>query len=207
MQTLIAILLFSVTLSAPFGEADARAVEVDAEGMVLEVEVEIDGSALVVLARGAGPVDELPPVALTELSPGRWGGIVEIPIIEDILLGFEIIRPDGGSALVSALNPLSALGVDPAIFAVGDTTTAAPEATDRSDQGGDDPSFAPIWLAIAAGAAALALLLIWWLGGGDDESDADAVPAHGTRAHHVGASATPPDESQDAAGTEPADDR
>lgn len=179
MQMLAALVLLSVTLSAPFGEAEARAVEVDEEGMVLEVQVEIEGSALVVLARGVGSFDELPPVALAELGPGRWGGIVELPVIEDVLVGFEIIRPDGGTAIVSALNPLSELGVDPAVFAAGVATTTASAPADRAGPGGNDPSFAPIWLAIAAGAAALALLLIWWLGGGEDEADTRESPGEG----------------------------
>lgn len=144
--------------------------------MVVEVEVEVTESALVVLARGVGQVDELPPVALTELSEGRWGGIVELPVVDDIMLGFEIIRPDGGSAVVSELHRLSELGVDPAVFDVGEPTTTA--VTSAGEEPVDDgPSSAPVWLAVAAGAAALGLLLLWWLWGdrSDDEGDDDEV--------------------------------
>ena len=176
MRTLLVLWLLSVTLSPPFVSAEARATSVGDDGMVLEVQVEISESALVVLARGVGRFDELAPVALAELSEGRWGGIVELPIIEDIRLGFEIIRPDGGSAVVSELHLLSELGVDPAVFDVGRPTTTA--AVSAEDEPADDgPSTAPIWLAVGAGAAALALLLIWWLWGDrDDDRDGD-VPA------------------------------
>jgi hypothetical protein len=177
MRMLLALWLLSVTLSPPFVTAEARATSVGADGMVLEVYVEISDSALVVLARGVGRFDELAPVALTQLGEGRWGGIVEIPIIEDIRLGFEIIRPDGGSAVVSDLHLLSELGVDPAVFGVGQpTTTLAPSA--GQEPGSGDPSTAPIWLGVGAGASALALLLVWWLWGdrSDDEGrDDDSV--------------------------------
>jgi len=170
MRTLVALVLLSVTLSPPFGEAEARAVEVGTDGLVLEVFVEVDTSALVVLARGVGRFDELAPVALTELSPGEWGGIVELPIVEDIRIGFELIRPDGGSALVSELHTLSELGVDPAVFGVAEaqTTTSAASSTDTTEasaaSSGDEPSTAPIWLGVIAGAGALVLILVWWRG-------------------------------------------
>lgn len=173
MRTLLAFWLLSVTLSPPFVTAEARATSVGDDGMVLEVQVEITESALVVLARGVGRVDELPPVALSELGEGRWGGIVELPVVDDILLGFEIIRPDGGSAVVSDLHRLSELGVDPAVFGVAQpTTTAAADAGEEPAH--DGPSTAPIWLAVAAGAAALALLLVWWLWGDRDDAEDDA---------------------------------
>lgn len=174
---------FSVTLEPPFGRAEARATDVGPEGLVLEVEVEIDTQALVVLVRGVGPVDELPPVALAELGPGRWGGVVEMPVVVDILLGFEIIRPDGGSAIVSELHRLSELGVDPAVFDVVDTTTTVAASATGDDGGGGapvtdtGPSTAPIWLAVAAGTAALALLLVWWRGDRNNENAASAQDA------------------------------
>ena len=187
MHTILAAMLLSVALSAPFDTAEARAIEVGPEGMTIEVEVTVDQSALVVLARGVGPLDELPPVALTELSEGRWGGIVEMPIVADILLGFELIRPDGGSAVVSELHRLTELGVDPAVFEAaappttnggsGDTTTT--EAAVAPVDGEDGRSNGLIWLGIAAGAAALALLLIWWLPSKADEDEpaGDDAPA------------------------------
>lgn len=172
MRTLLALWLLSVTLSPPFVSAEARATSVGDDGMVLEVQVEITDPALVVLARGVGRFDELAPVALSELSDGRWGGIVEIPIVEDIRMGFEIIRPDGGSAVVSELHLLSELGVDPAVFSAGQpATTLAPSVGEEPTD--DGPSRALIWLAVAAGAAALALLLVWWLGGEDDDEGVD----------------------------------
>lgn len=166
MHSLLVFLVLSVTLSPPFGEAEARAIEAGPDGMVLEVEVTVDESALVVLARAVGLVDETS-VALAELSPGRWGGIVEIPIVEDIQLGFEIIRPGGESSVVSELSRLSELGVDPAVFGAAEetTTTSASGEPVETKNADSEPSTAPIWVAIAAGVAALALLLVWSLGG------------------------------------------
>ena len=179
MHTFLVAMLLSVALSAPFDTAEARATEVGPEGLTIEVQVTVDQSALVVLARGVGPVDELPPVALSELSEGRWGGIIELPIVADILVGFELIRPDGGSAVVSELHRLTELGVDPAVFdaatppttdqASGDTSTADTTAPPTDD---DEPSDGLIWLGIATGAAALALLLIWWLPSKSDDDEA-----------------------------------
>jgi len=177
MRSLLSLVLLSVTLSSPFGEAQARAVEAGPDGMTIEVEVEVDQSALVVLVRGASRLEELAPVALVELSPGRWAGIVEIAIVEDILVGFELIRPDGGSAIVSELHRLSELGVDPAVFAAAQPTTTSTAGTGVPTVTDPGPSTAPIWLAVAAGAAALALLLVWWLGDrpdGDDAADGDS---------------------------------
>ena len=71
MPMLFALLLASVTLSPPFGQAEARAVDVRDDGMTLEVEVEVQQSALVVLVRGVGSVDELPPVAASAEPPPR----------------------------------------------------------------------------------------------------------------------------------------
>ena len=174
MRTFLALWLLSVTLSPPFVSAEARATSVGDDGMVLEVQVEVTESALVVLARGVGRFDELPPVALAELSEGRWGGIVELPIVEDIRLGFEIIRPDGGSAVVSDLHRLSELGVDPAVFGVGQPTTTPATAGEAPVD--DGPSTAPIWLAVAGVLAAFALLLLWWLwGDGDGDAEDDPV--------------------------------
>ena len=157
MRVLLGMVFFTVSLSAPFGLAEATAVEVSDEGMVIEVIVEVEETALVVLARGASQFDELPPVALAELSPGRWGGIVEIPVVEDILLGFELIRPDGGSAIVSELHRLSELGVDAAVFASAEPAppTTSSDGAVAAPVGNGEPSRGPIWLAVAAGAAIL----------------------------------------------------
>jgi hypothetical protein len=170
-MTWITALLLSVTLAAPFGAAEARATDVGDGGMTLEVRVEVNAPATAVLVRGVDPSgqNELPPVALSDLGDGTWGGIVELPVVENIRLGFELI-PASGPATVSELRTLVELGVDAPIFHLDEpaTSTAASEepASHRS----------PVWvlLALVAGFGALGLVALWtWWGRGSREDDAE----------------------------------
>lgn len=185
MAVLIAALMFLVPLSSPFGEATATATSA-VDGLRLEVSVEVEGSPVAVVVRGIGSgSSELPPVALAGRGDGLWEGIVEIPIVENILIGFEII-PGQGPATVSELHTLTELGVDAALFSLDNPTTAFGESD-------DDPLVTPEgerwgWLGLAAGAAALTLLSFWAIGtvrskngsdddGADDDADmADSGP-------------------------------
>jgi hypothetical protein len=76
---------------------------------------------------------------------------------------------------LSELHRLTELGVDPAVFQIGEepddptTVVAEPE---------EEPSTGWAWLALAAGAAGVALLLVWWVwparrssGRGEDGDD------------------------------------
>lgn len=154
------MLLLMLPLSAPFGEATASATSIDG-GLRLDVSVEVDGSPVAVVVRGVGPgALEVVPVALADRGDGVWEGIVELPIIENILMGFEFI-PGQGPATVSELHTLTELGVDSAIFAINRPETGFGET--------DDPLVTPEgerwgWLGLAAGAAALTLLAFWTIG-------------------------------------------
>lgn len=168
---MLGALLLLIPLSSPFGEATATATAVD-DGLRLEVSVEVDGSPVAVVVRGVASGNaELPPVALGDKGDGLWAGIVELPIVENIRMGFEII-PERGPAIVSELNTLIDLGVDRAIFTLdgepsrfGDET---PLVTQESRRWG--------WLGLAAGAAALMLIALWTAdvfgrrSGSDDET-------------------------------------
>lgn len=167
-------LLLLIQLSPPFGEATATATAVN-DGLRLEVSVEVDGSPVAVVVRGVGTGNaELPPVALGDKGGGRWAGIVELPIVENIRMGFEII-PQQGPAVVSELHTLTELGVDRAIFGLDDVPTGlgeeSPLVTEEGRRWG--------WLALAAGAGALMLIALWAAGvfGGSSTGDgADSDP-------------------------------
>ena len=177
-------LLLLIPLTAPFGEATATATAVE-DGLRLEVSVEVEGSPVAVVVRGVASGNaELPPIALGDKGDGLWAGIVELPIVENIRLGFEII-PERGPAIVSELHTLTELGVDRAIFALDDVPTGlgeeSPLITDEGQRWG--------WLALAAGATALMLVVLWAAGvfGGDtDEGEPVDDPAEADDAVEAG---------------------
>jgi len=157
MPALLAVLL-SVVLGAPFGEAEARALEVDT-GMTIEVSVELDGGRSAVLARVVAFAGELPPVALVDQGGGRWVGILRLSGREDVQVAFEAVDADGSSD-ISELSTLTELGVDPAV--VSPTRPTVPPA--------EDPG--PNWWLIGgavAGIAALVLLVAWAVAGTTDK--------------------------------------
>lgn len=152
-MSVLFLLLLSVTLGAPFGEADARALEIDS-GMTIEVSVEVDGGRSVVLARTVAFVGELPPVALIDQGDGRWVGILRFSGREDVSVAFEAID-GGGQSEISDLTSLTELGVDPAAI-----------STSRPTQPPSEDATLNWWLftGIAAGLAAVVLLALWAIG-------------------------------------------
>ena len=159
----ILAMFLSVTLSPPFGLAEASALAVGEDGsMVLKVTVEVAGSPNAILVRGIGPVDELPPVALAPQGDGTYRGIVQLNTTIGVFLSFEYIPPAGGTPVLTDLYTLVQLGVDPAalIAATPAPPTAAPPPTTLPEPAvSDSPAWG--WLALAAGAGGLALLLTW----------------------------------------------
>lgn len=162
MPILLALLL-SVVLGAPFGEAEARALEVDS-GMTVEVSVDVEDGRTAVLARVVAFAGELPPVALVDQGGGRWVGVLRLSGREDVQVAFEAIDA-GGSSSISALSTLTELGVDPAAVAA-----SRPTSPPNAEPG---PNW---WLVggVAAGVAALTLVVFWVLAGanpGKQETD------------------------------------
>lgn len=179
MIALVPVLFLLLPLSAPFGDATATATSVD-DGLRLDVSVEVEGSPVAVVARGvATGGSELPPVALSDRGDGRWEGIVDLPVVANVLLGFEII-PGRGPTTMSELHTLVELGVDRAIFQIDRPPTAF-------GQDDDDPLVTPEgqrwgWLGLAAGAAALAFLSFWVIGSvrsGDHDEEPDPEETFG----------------------------
>jgi hypothetical protein len=176
-------MLLSVVLGAPFGEAEARALEVDT-GMTIEVSVELDSGRSAVLARVVAFAGELPPVALVDQGDGRWVGILRLSGREDVQVAFEAIDADGSSD-ISDLSRLTELGVDPAV--VSPTRPTTPPA--------EDPG--PNWWLIGgafAGIAALVLLVVWAVAGAADNRSGepdDTADLEGREADYE------PDEAKD----------
>ena len=161
MTGFLLALVLLLPLSAPFGEATATATSAD-DGLQLEVSVEVNASPVAVVVRGMGAgASELPPVALSDRGDGRWEGIVELRVIENIVLGFEII-PAQGPATISELHTLTELGVDSAIFSMDNPNTGFGDDVDRSLVTPEGARWG--WLGLAAGAAALTLIAFWTIG-------------------------------------------
>jgi hypothetical protein len=195
MNGLLVALLVLLPLSPPFGEATATASSVDG-GLWIEVAVEVTDSPVAVVVRGRGPGgSELPPVALADRGDGRWEGVVSLPVIENIFIGFESI-PARGPTVVSELHTLTELGVDRAIFTFDDPDTGFGEE--------DEPLVTPEgarwgWLGVAAGAAALALIAFWTIGtmrSRDEDGDLDEVDSAPGEGHEdeINAGVSRPDQ-------------
>ncbi len=154
---LLAILL-SVTLTPPFGEAEARALTVTG-AITIDVSVEVEGTPTTVIARITGLAGELPPQALVERGGGIWGTIIRLTGREDVLIAFEYIDADG-TTTISESSRLTALGVDPAVIAPSLPTTPPP----------DEPGIDPLLLAGVAAALGALVLFGFWAGSGIKES-------------------------------------
>ncbi len=156
---LLAILL-SVTLTPPFGEAEARALTVTG-AITIDLSVEVEGTPTTVIARITGLAGELPPQALVERGGGIWGTIIRLTEREDVLIAFEYIDADG-TTTISDSSRLTELGVDPAVIAPNLPTTPPP----------DEPGIEidPVLLAGVAAALGALVLFGFWAGSGIKES-------------------------------------
>ncbi len=154
---LLAILL-SVTLTPPFGEAEARALTVTG-AITIDVSVKVEGTPTTVIARITGLAGELPPQALVDRGGGIWGTIIRLTGREDVLIAFEYIDADG-TTTISSSSKLTALGVDPAVIAPSLPTTPPP----------DEPGIDPFLIAGLAAALGALILFGVWAGAGIKES-------------------------------------
>lgn len=181
MKAFLAAVVLLLPLSAPFGDASATATSTEG-GLRLEVSVEVEGDFVAVLVRGVGSgASELPPVALGDQGDGTWAGIVQLPVIENVLLGFEAI-PHEGPAVVSELHTLTELGVDQAVLDIDHPASSFSEEDDEPLVSAEGRRWG--WLGLAAGAAALTLLAFWTIGsvrgrGEDEEESGEPVEADG----------------------------
>lgn len=153
MPLLVAVLL-SVTLSPPFGEASARLIGFTPTDLTIEVTVEVQEPASIVLMRGQDVSgQELDAVALLQRDDGTWGAVVELPARSDLRIVFELIR-EGAASTLSDASSLADLGIDPERL----TLVARP---DPVEEPASRPGLAWIIVAAIAALAALTLLAVW----------------------------------------------
>lgn len=153
MGLLIALLL-TVTLQAPFVEAEAQMLGAPSARTV-DVTVRVDGAPVTVIARITDEQGEIGSVALVPRGSDAYGQVITLEAWEDVAITFEYISAEGETHLSSA-STLSALGVD--VPGLSPPVTEAPEEED----GGVNP-----WLiaGIAAALGAIVLMGFWSTGG------------------------------------------
>lgn len=170
MPLLLALLL-TIQLGAPFGDADAKAVSMDGD-FVVEVSVEAPPGPDAVLARIVDAGRELPPVALSPLGDGRYGGFLTFAEVRDVRVAFEARL--GVDVVTSDLVTLTDLGVDPVVF---DGLVPAQTGAGSDDDTG--PSSLPLVLGVLLAVASLAALAVWarsvdkWAANPDNTANAD----------------------------------
>lgn len=154
-MTLLFAILLAVTLSPPFGEAQAHSLGAPS-ARTFDVTVQVEGEPAAVIARITGLAGELDPVALVPRGGGAYGQAIKLTVWEDVLISFEYIAADGETT-ISAPSSLSALGVDPELLGV-----SAPASEPAAEEPGVDP-----WLlAGVAAALGVVVLLAFWASGG-----------------------------------------
>lgn len=146
----VLVVLASVLLASPFGEATATALS-DDEGLELEITVEMDRSFEAVLVRPFSSFEELEPTAMIDRGDGVWGARVVVPSATNWSIVFDAIASDGETNRSETTNLLE-LGVDPVVLE-GD-----PVPTPSSSW-----SSTTMWLVLGAGLGLAALAsLAWW---------------------------------------------
>jgi hypothetical protein len=168
MEGILMTLLAAVILGGVFGSAEADVESVDDNHMVLDVKVEVIGSAEAVVAHLSFRNEPTLTLPLLNRGDGIFGLRTELQP-KNYIVVFETIGARGES---SEPVSLAELGADLRPPDTDDpTTTTAPngELSDQSRQ--------MLWLAIAFGAASLSLLAFWVLGGRSEEDDGDEEDA------------------------------
>ncbi len=158
VHVLIAILA-TVVLGAPFGTANAAAVD-DTNGLTVEITVEYPSGAEAVIVRPYSDFEELPPTAMSDLGDGLWGALVVFPNAQNWSVAFEAFPTSGGS-VVSDGTTLLTMGVDPVVI---ESEVTSPTPSDPLIPEGSWWLIAGIALALAA----LIALAVWTFAGSDD---------------------------------------
>lgn len=152
----MSILIAAILLGGMFGTASATVESTEGGLMVVDIEVEVEGSTENVVAHLS--FDRDPPLALPLLDRGNavFGLRTELEQ-KNYVVVFEVV---GESPQTSGPVTLAQMGAD----LVADSES---EDEDDEDEGLSPESRRLLWLAVALGAASLSVLAFWVLGGRD----------------------------------------
>lgn len=150
-------LVAAVLLGGVFGSASATIVSADDAVMVVDIQVEVIGSAESVVAHlGFDNEPELT-LPMLERETGVFGLQTELEP-KNYVVVFETLGEEGDRSEPATLAQMGAeLGPGS-----GATTTTL------DDEGLSEESESLLWLAIALGAASLSLIAFWVLGSRED---------------------------------------
>ena len=164
MRLLAVLLIATLELGGAFGSASASVETLEADAMILDLEVEVRASTTAVVAHLVFEDDPQIALPLLDRGGGVFGITTELPP-KNYAVVFEAIGAEDG---LSTAALLSDLGAD-----------LTPDAGDSSlpSEGGDDDGLSPEtrrlgWLALGLAAAALSALAFWVIIGRDKKDDA-----------------------------------
>lgn len=158
MKTLIA----AVLVGGLFGSASATVEEMDAEVMVVAIEVEVLTTAENVVAHLDFDGEQVATLPLIDRGEGVFGIRAELEP-KNYVVVFEVVG--GEQSGQSEPVTLTQLGAD-----LG--PEAGPTTTSPEEEGMEPETQRLMWLAIALGAASLSVLAFWVLGGRDGSEEA-----------------------------------
>ena len=157
MKLTLALVLASIVLGGPFGEATVDGTK-SGDGIRVDFEVAVGGSPTAVVVHVMNPGESQETVSLTDRGGGRWGSIADVDRINYVAV-FEVLFADGDGEVSDPVTLLE-LGLDPAVLGMGEVP--AP------DEDTDEPLSAATrrwgWAALALVAISLALLAVWAMG-------------------------------------------
>lgn len=158
------VLIASVVIGGVFGAATATVESNDGEVMVLEIEVELDGTPTAVVAHLAFDDEPELTVPLLDRGNGKFGITTELEP-KNYVVVFESIGDEGETSDPVTLSQMGAdLGPEP-----------GESGQESEDEGLSIESSRLLWLAVALGAASLSVLAFWVLGGRDERVEVVVV--------------------------------
>jgi hypothetical protein len=159
-MAIVRALIAAVVLGGVFGSATATVDSMGDDVMVVDLAVEVIGSADTVVAHLEFDGDAPLTLPLLDRGDGTFGITTELEP-KNYVVVFEVIGEEPSPPFL-----LTQMGVD-----LGPGSAAA-TTTEPDDGGLSAQSKSSLWLAVALGAASLSALAFWVLGGRDRETTA-----------------------------------